>query len=107
MPLYLLALSAGLSFVVQQTVNANLRLELESSWWAGFCQLFRRHDSMLLMIILAREPVLSGTNVVVSHAKNLRVGISVIMSDLMHLIRGYAAAEIRRRSARPSLLKAR
>jgi transporter family-2 protein len=34
--LTLLALVAGASFVVQQAVNSNLRIELGSVWWAGF-----------------------------------------------------------------------
>ena len=33
--LYLLAAGAGVSFVFQQAVNANLRAELGSPWWAG------------------------------------------------------------------------
>ena len=33
---YLLALGAGVSFVFQQAVNANLRLDIGSAWWAGF-----------------------------------------------------------------------
>ena len=33
---YVLAVGAGVSFVFQQAVNANLRGELGSIWWAGF-----------------------------------------------------------------------
>lgn len=33
---YLLAAGAGLSFVFQQAVNATLRAEIDSPWWAGF-----------------------------------------------------------------------
>lgn len=33
---YALALGAGVSFVFQQAVNANLRTEIGSPWWAGF-----------------------------------------------------------------------
>ena len=32
---WLLAVGAGLSFVFQQAVNANLRAEIGSPWWAG------------------------------------------------------------------------
>jgi bacterial/archaeal transporter family-2 protein len=33
---YLLAFGAGVSFVFQQAVNAHLRVEIGSPWWAGF-----------------------------------------------------------------------
>jgi len=41
---YLLAFAAGVSFVFQQAVNSNLRVEIASPWWlassaiwAGLC----------------------------------------------------------------------
>jgi Putative inner membrane exporter, YdcZ len=41
---YLFAMGAGVSFVVQQAVNSNLRAEIGSPWWAGFVSLSRRND---------------------------------------------------------------
>jgi bacterial/archaeal transporter family-2 protein len=58
-PLYLLALCAGSSFVFQQAVNANLRLEIGSPFWAGFISYLGGTLCMLFMIVIAREPVLS------------------------------------------------
>ena len=55
--LYLVALSAGLSFVFQQAVNSNLRVELGSSWWAGFVSYLGGTLAMLLVALALREPV--------------------------------------------------
>jgi transporter family-2 protein len=33
---YLLVVGAGISIALQQVLNANLRMELGSPWWAGF-----------------------------------------------------------------------
>jgi hypothetical protein len=41
---YALALVAGISFVFQQAVNANLRVELSSAWWAGFVSYLGGND---------------------------------------------------------------
>jgi transporter family-2 protein len=46
---YLLAICAGLSFVTQQAVNANLRVELGSAWWAGFISYLGGTVAMLVM----------------------------------------------------------
>ena len=32
---YILSAGAGVSFVIQQAANANLRSEIESAWWAS------------------------------------------------------------------------
>ena len=55
----LLALGAGASFVVQQAVNSNLRIELGSAWWAGFISYFGGTIIMLIMVVLMRAPLLS------------------------------------------------
>ena len=55
----LLALAAGASFVVQQAVNSNLRIELGSAWWAGFVSYLGGTIVMLIMVVLMREPFLS------------------------------------------------
>jgi transporter family-2 protein len=58
--LYVLAVAAGVSFVFQQAVNANLRGEIGSPWWAGFISYLGGTLAMLAMVILTREPMLSG-----------------------------------------------
>jgi transporter family-2 protein len=55
-----LTVGAGISFVVQQAVNSNLRLELASAWWAGFISYLGGTLAMLAMVALMREPLLSG-----------------------------------------------
>jgi len=54
-----LAILAGSSFVVQQVVNAQLRTELASVWWAGFVSYLGGTLAMLAMIVVLREPMLS------------------------------------------------
>jgi transporter family-2 protein len=56
---YLLAVGAGVSFVVQQAVNSNLRAEIGSAWWAGFVSYLGGTLAMLVMIVMLREPMLS------------------------------------------------
>jgi transporter family-2 protein len=57
---YLLAAGAGVSFVFQQAVNANLRVEIGSPWWAGFISYLGGTLAMFAVILIAREPWLSG-----------------------------------------------
>jgi transporter family-2 protein len=57
--LTLLALAAGTSFVIQQAVNSNLRIELGSAWWAGFISYLGGTLVMLVMVVLMRAPLLS------------------------------------------------
>jgi len=52
----LLAFVAGLSFVFQQAVNTQLRVEIESAWWAGFVSYLGGTVVMIVMAILMREP---------------------------------------------------
>lgn len=52
---YLLALGAGVSFVFQQAVNANLRAELGSAWWAGFISYLGGTIVMLAVALTLRE----------------------------------------------------
>lgn len=54
-----LALIAGTSFVIQQAVNSNLRLELGSAWWAGFVSYLGGTIVMLVMVVSMRAPMLS------------------------------------------------
>jgi bacterial/archaeal transporter family-2 protein len=58
---YFLAVGAGVSFVFQQAVNANLRAEIGSPWWAGFISYLGGTLAMLAMALVLREPWLSGT----------------------------------------------
>lgn len=58
---YLLATGAGVSFVFQQAVNANLRSEIGSPWWAGFISYLGGTVVMLAVILALREPLLTGT----------------------------------------------
>ena len=53
---WLLAVGAGLSFVFQQAVNANLRVEIGSPWWAGFVSYLGGTLAMLAVAIALREP---------------------------------------------------
>jgi transporter family-2 protein len=53
---YLLAVGAGLSFVFQQAVNANLRAEIGSPWWAGFISYLGGTLAMLAVALALREP---------------------------------------------------
>jgi transporter family-2 protein len=53
---YLLAIGAGLSFVFQQAVNANLRAEIGSAWWAGFVSYLGGTLAMFAVAIALREP---------------------------------------------------
>ena len=56
---YLFAAGAGVSFVFQQAVNANLRTEIGSPWWAGFISYVGGSAVMLLVLIVLREPLIS------------------------------------------------
>jgi transporter family-2 protein len=53
---YLLAFGAGVSFVFQQAVNANLRVEIGSPWWAGFVSYLGGTIAMLLMAVVLLQP---------------------------------------------------
>lgn len=53
---YVLAFAAGVSFVVQQAVNSNLRVEINSPWWAGFVSYFGGTVVMLAAALILREP---------------------------------------------------
>jgi bacterial/archaeal transporter family-2 protein len=59
--LYLLVVGAGVSVALQQVLNANLRMELGSAWWAGFISYFVGTLAMLAVAIMSGGPWLSGT----------------------------------------------
>jgi bacterial/archaeal transporter family-2 protein len=52
-----LALVAGVSVVVQQVLNANLRGELNSAVWSGFMSYFLGVLCMLGLAVMLREPI--------------------------------------------------
>jgi transporter family-2 protein len=56
---YLFAIGAGVGFVFQQAVNANLRTEIGSAWWAGFISYLGGTIVMLIAALVFREPWLS------------------------------------------------
>jgi transporter family-2 protein len=60
--LYLVAVGAGVAFVFQQAVNANLRTEIGSPWWAGFISYLGGTLVMLAAAIVLREPWLNGAS---------------------------------------------
>ncbi len=53
----LLAAVAGLSFVLQQAVNADLRASLHSAAWAGFVSYLGGTLCMLLLALVMRDQV--------------------------------------------------
>jgi transporter family-2 protein len=61
--LSLLAAGAGVSFVFQQAVNANLRAEIGSPWWAGFISYLGGTLVMLAVSLVLREPWLTGATI--------------------------------------------
>lgn len=64
---YLLAFAAGLSSVFQQAINANLRVEIGSPWWAGFVSYVVGTIAMLLMAALLLQPLPSMQMIYRSH----------------------------------------
>jgi len=55
----LLVIGAGISVAFQQILNANLRSQLQSPWWAGFISYFVGMMAMLAMTTVMPGPRLS------------------------------------------------
>jgi bacterial/archaeal transporter family-2 protein len=53
----LLAVLAGVSIVVQQALNANLRTALSSAAWSGFVSYFVGVLCMALLVLALRDPL--------------------------------------------------
>jgi transporter family-2 protein len=53
---YLLAFGAGVSVLIQQVVNSNLRMDIGSPWWAGFVSYLGGTLVMFAMAVMLREP---------------------------------------------------
>jgi transporter family-2 protein len=58
---YLLIVGAGVSLAFQQILNANLRIELGSAWWAGFISYLVGTLAMLAVAVASGGPWLSAT----------------------------------------------
>ncbi|VWC95865.1 membrane protein [Burkholderia lata] len=58
---YLLVVAAGVSVALQQVLNANLRAQLGSPWWAGSVSYLVGLAAMLAVALLSPHPRLSGT----------------------------------------------
>lgn len=56
---YLLVVGAGVSVALQQVLNANLRAEIGSPWWAGFVSYFVGMLAMLAVALTSSGPRLS------------------------------------------------
>ena len=56
---YLLVIGAGVSVALQQVLNANLRADLGSPWWAGFVSYVVGMLAMLAVALLAPGPRLA------------------------------------------------
>lgn len=56
-----LAFAAGISIVIQQALNANLRTALSSAVWSGFASYFVGLLCMVLLAVALRDPVPSAT----------------------------------------------
>src|SRR5215203_5154264 len=57
----LLAIAAGVSIVVQQVLNANLRAALNSAAWSGFMSYFVGVVCMALLAAALRDPIPSAS----------------------------------------------
>lgn len=57
---YLLVVAAGVSVALQQVLNARLRAELGSPWWAGFTSYAVGVLAMLAAVVATGEPRLTG-----------------------------------------------
>jgi bacterial/archaeal transporter family-2 protein len=53
----MLSAGAGVSFVIQQAVNANLRVGIGSAAWAGFVSYLGGTVCMLVLVVVLREAV--------------------------------------------------
>jgi len=72
---YIFAFAAGVSFVFQQAVNSNLRVEIGSSWWAGFVSYLGGTIAMLVLALAFREPLPNLAIVARSHAMSWTGGL--------------------------------
>ena len=53
----ILAATAGISLVVQQALNANLRAALNSAAWSGFMSYFIGVICMVVLALVLQDPI--------------------------------------------------
>jgi bacterial/archaeal transporter family-2 protein len=58
-----LTVGAGISVLIQQALNANLRAQLNSAAWSGFMSYFLGVLCMVALAILLRDPLPSSTTI--------------------------------------------
>ena len=71
----LIAFVAGVSFVFQQAVNSNLRVEIGSPWWSGFASYLGGTIIMLIVAVTLREPFPSAAIMARSHGMSWTGGL--------------------------------
>jgi transporter family-2 protein len=54
---FLLAVAAGVSIVIQQVLNANLRGALDSTAWSGFASYFVGVACMAVLVVALQDPL--------------------------------------------------
>jgi len=59
----LLTIGAGISVLVQQALNANLRAELNSAAWSGFMSYFLGVAFMVAVAVILRDPIPSAATI--------------------------------------------
>ena len=93
---YLFAIGAGVSFVFQQAVNANLRAEIGSAWWAGFISYLGGTIVMLIAALVLKEPWLSKQMLQRSHLISWSGGLfgAIYIAISILLIPGFGAAMV-------------
>jgi len=78
---YLLVMGAGISVALQQVLNANLRMELGSPWWAGFVSYLVGTIFMLAIATMSDQPWLSTAMIARSRGFPGQGGFSVRSSS--------------------------
>jgi bacterial/archaeal transporter family-2 protein len=84
---YVLAFAAGVSFVFQQAVNSNLRVEIGSPWWAGFVSYLGGTIVMLAVALAVHQSLPAAGMLGRSHAMSwtggifgaIYIGISILL----------------------------
>ena len=84
---YLLAIVAGASVALQQVLNANLRAQLGSPWWAGAVSYLVGFAAMLAVALVVPGPRLTGYiaggNALISWSGGLFGAVFIAIAILM------------------------
>ena len=93
---YLLIVGAGVSVALQQVLNANLRLELGSAWWAGFISYFVGTLAMLTIAVASGGPWLSATTAARSSWVSWTGGIfgAIFIATAILMVPRFSAATV-------------